>query len=308
MSYLDPTHLTILGSGTLARGLTQTLLQSAAEIKIHTHNQVNNHPNVIQHTSIKEAVTDVGTVIFAVSACDLERLVDTFSPFALGDQILITVSKGIIDPWRLPHQVLRTKTCARKIGILGGPLHIKEALKGHRMHAVVASHYHEVFERVSQLTQGLLLSFQFTNDTIGVEMAGAISKVATIAAGMADGLNWDATTRGMLILHGIREARRLGLALGAKEVTFSGLAGVGELIPGSYQAENKHYQFGRDFVQGWHEKLPNLEGIATAYATHAKSSELGIGLPLVSSVLDIINRQQEASVALERILARTLPL
>jgi glycerol-3-phosphate dehydrogenase (NAD(P)+) len=167
---------------------------------------------------------------------------------------------------------------------------------------------------VAHLTEGAPVAFHPTRDIVGVEVAGAVANVASLAAGMAEGLGLGDTARGVLIARGIIESRYLGVALGASSETFTGLAGLGELIPSSVTSTDRHIEVGRMLADGARvdDALArvdgHVEGILTAQEAVGRARALNLELPLIGAVHDVISSARAARSALEDILARPLPL
>jgi glycerol-3-phosphate dehydrogenase (NAD(P)+) len=116
------------------------------------------------------------------------------------------------------------------LGVLSGPSFSKEVAEGHPTALVLASTEYELARRIQHLLSGLSLRVYTTGDVVGVELAGALKNVIAIAAGIADALHFGHNSRASLITRGLAEISRLGLKLGAQRKTFSGLAGMGDLV------------------------------------------------------------------------------
>ena len=138
--------------------------------------------------------------------------------------------RGVETGFVLPSEVIRAETCLKKIGALGGPLYLDDAAHGRPPVAAVGARFDEVFRMVRALTTDTRVRAHTTHDLIGVELCGAISNVAQIAAGLAEGAGLGETDQGMLLVRGLAEAALLGVAQGAEPATFLGIAGVGDLI------------------------------------------------------------------------------
>ncbi len=263
---------------------------------------------------ISESVAGAPVVFLAVSADKLKEAAQSYGDHATGDQIVLTACRGVGPGFVLPHQIIRSVTCVRKIGVLGGPIHARELQGGRQINAVLASRYSEVSGALKKLTQGSLISLSLSKDLIGVQVAGAIANVASIAAGMADFVALGDTARGILLTHGLVEARRLGVALGAEDATFSGLAGVGELIPRHVTSMDRHLELGAKLAAGaplaqaMGELDGHVEGVATAFEAVAAGQRLGLKLPLMEAVHAVLVGKARAQEVLEQVLARGLEL
>ncbi len=311
--------LTVIGGGPLGRAIAR-ILQEAADVHIwarreETQTQLRDG---LQHTTVHDdfgtALKDAKVVILAVPADQLLDVCERYGEFALGDQVVLTAARGVGPGFQLPHEMIRARTCVRKIGILGGPIHARELAKGRRINAVLASRYPEVQDWVLKLTKASPIALHRSRDIIGVQVAGAISNVSSLAAGMADALELGDTARGVLLTHGLVDAKKIGVALGASERTFGGLAGIGELIPRHVTSMDRHLNLGAQLARG--ESLEtalgtidgHVEGVLTAREAMKLAEAKGLELLLVRAVAQVLDGQIGAREALEDVLHSNLEL
>lgn len=255
-------------------------------------------------------------VLFAVPASAVHDVAAAYGDVARGDQFVIHAVRGVCPngDFALPHQVIRSQTCVRKIGVLGGPLYAPDLAEGRALAAVLASRFDETFAAVSALTQQTQMRLHPTHDVIGVEVAGAISNVSALAVGMAEALSLGETARGVLLTRGLAEAARLGVALGAQSATFTGLAGLGDLIPRQVASTERHHQIGALLVQGKSlesaltEVEGEVEGVCTAAQASAEAARRGVDVVLVNVVNEVCQGRREAKEALDEVLERHLDL
>ncbi len=318
---LDPARLALIGAGPLARAVARVALQAGGtKARVWTRRPegatalAGEVPGLEAAPSPEAALDGAGTVLFAVPAGELAEAAESIAPHALPDMVAIVASRGVTSGFTLPHTHVRTTTCLRKIGVLGGPLHARELEAGRRVNAVIAYRFPEVLDRLNALTAGSPIFFHPSSDLIGVEVAGAIANVAALAAGVAIGLELGDTARGVLLARGVVESRRLGVRLGALAETFSGLAGLGELIPRSVTSVDRHVAVGRALAA----KTPlsealasaggHVEGLETAREALARATVFRLELPLVTAVVEIAEGRADPREAIESVLARPLPL
>ncbi len=315
----EKTRFAILGAGRLALALGRVLPPSRVALTLWARkdealNELRSTlPQIPVSNTLSEAVKDAQIVFMAVPAGALTEVANAYGEFAQPDQIVLCASRGVGEGFALPHELIRRQCCARKIGILGGPLHTGELTSGRPLSAVLASRFPEPISAVKALLAGGTVTIHGTKDITGVQVAGAVSNASAIAAGIAEGLDLGDTARGILLTHGLIEARRLGVRLGASPATFSGLAGVGDLIPRRVTSREHHLEAGRKLGQGKKLKealsgLPVLEGIQTAKAASQKAEALGLKTPLMSAISAVLEDQQSAQAALETVLQTPLDL
>lgn len=266
--------------------------------------------------SPQEAAAEADLVLIAVPASAVREVCAAYGEVARGDQLVLHATRGVCpgDGLLLPHMVIREESCVRKVGVLGGPVHAPDLLEGRAMAAVIASHFDEMFAALQPLTFGTAIRIHPSHDVTGVEVAGAISNVSALAAGMVDALELGDTARGVLLTRGLAEAARLGAALGAEADTFSGLAGVGDLIPRRVASTARHHGVGSALARGETLELAltavvgEVEGVLTAERVNAYCEHVSLELPLVQAVHEVATGARPASEALEDVLGRHLDL
>lgn len=237
-------------------------------------------------------------VIPAVPADALREVMTLYGDVARGDQIVLHGIRGVEPGFILPQQVVREETCIRKIGVLGGPLFAPELHEGLPVSAVVASRYEEVVQTLSFISEVSALYLHASSDPVGVEVIGAISNVTALAVGVSNALGMGETARGVLLTHGLADAARLGMVLGAKPVTFAGLAGIGDMIPRKVASTDRHYELGAAIAAGKRsDELGTgrraLEGVVTAQAAVELAQKHAIKLPLVEAVDTLCHGAEE---------------
>ncbi|MBK8014714.1 MAG: NAD(P)-binding domain-containing protein [Deltaproteobacteria bacterium] len=311
----------IVGGGRLALAIGRLLAASEFSVRMHARRDdvrtelKNALPGVLVTDDLETTVRDAEVVFLAVPAPALSEAAEAYGDYATGDQIVLAASRGVGPGFTLPHELIRAKTCVRKIGIFGGPLHVREIATGRAIPAVLASQFSEVIAVVRKLAENTPIKIHPSRDLVGVEVAGAISNVTALAAGMATALELGETARGVILTHGLVEARRLGVALGASDRTFTGLAGIGDLIPRNVSSTDRHWQVGARLALGDTLEVAlaaangkHVEGVVTAPEAAAKGRALGLVLPLVSAVERICRGEAAARESLESLLQQDLDL
>lgn len=311
---------TILGTGRLGRGVAAMLLSKGARVIMYARRELSRKqaeqalPGVETTGSLEEACASSRFFFFAVPATSLLELAREYAPYAAGDHLVLHGCRGVGEGFLLPHKAIRQVTCVKRVGALGGPLYSEDFGSGRPLAAVVASRYDEVIEATRALAEGSAVRISGSNDPVGVEVAGALSNVAMLAAGMARGLDLGETARGVLLAHGLSEAMRLGVALGADPATFGGLAGVGDLIPRRVSSTMRNVHTGEQVAKGrslpeiLSETLGAVEGVTTAREAAALAERLSLHLPLVRAVRDVLAGVRPAREALESVLTTDLSL
>lgn len=314
--------IAVLGAGKLGAAVTSLLVAAGQEVVLWARrgqralSVASTLPDAGARlqvaASVEDACRDAHVVCFAVPASALAEVARRVGDVARGDQIALHGCRGMETPFVLPHEIIRRETCIKKIGVLGGPLYLDEATRGRPLVAVLASRFEEVQRAMRRIVAGTSVRVHGTADVVGVEVAGAVSNVAHIAAGLAAGLGLGETDQAILLTRGLVEATRIGTAVGADARTFSGLAGVGDLIPRPVTVTRRHRKLGEDLARGRRpEPLTApaaLEGVLTAQSVHVVRERHGLSLPLMTAVHDVLFAGADPSAALERVLALDLDL
>lgn len=211
----------------------------------------------------------------------------------------------------LPHQVVMEAMGEHaQCAALSGPSFASEVAKGKPTALTLASTDIGFARRHALALHQPRLRVYFSDDLVGVEVGGAVKNVMAIATGIADGLALGLNARAALITRGLAEIMRLGLALGGKAETFTGLTGMGDLILTCTGDLSRNRTVGLALGQG--EKLDAVlarlghvaEGVSTAREVERRAQSLGIEMPITAAVCDVLFRNVPARNAVEHLLAR----
>jgi glycerol-3-phosphate dehydrogenase (NAD(P)+) len=195
-------------------------------------------------------------------------------------------------------------------GLLTGPNLAKEILAGDAAASVIAMSDENVAKQLQNVFATRLFRVYQQDDVIGCELAGALKNVMAIAAGMADGLGTGDNTRSAVITRGLNELSRLGVAMGGQVMTFSGLAGMGDLVATciSPQSRNRHVgeQLGKgrsidEIIEDMHMVA---EGVKTAKVVMELADEYGIEMPIAEQVYAVCHGGRSAAEAYRGLLRR----
>lgn len=247
--------------------------------------------NLHATTDLAEAMRRVPILIVAVPTKGFREVARQIGDHLTGDQILIHATKGI-EPgtFKRMSEVLREETCGLKIGVISGPNLAEELMDGNPAGATVASHYDEASRKTQELFHGSPLRLYAARDVIGTEIGGAFKNIIALMSGAAHGLGFGANTKALIVTRGLSEMARYGVALGAEESTFEGLAGIGDLMATCSSTLSRNFRTGLRYAKG--EKLEEIlgssqqvvEGVPATLAVHQQAQQLGLDLPMVKAV------------------------
>jgi len=174
----------------------------------------------------------------------------------------------------------------------------------------VASSDTTVAERIAQWLRNERVRVYTSTDVTGVQLGGAIKNVIAIAAGISDGLGFGANARAALITRGLAELTRLGLALGGRAETFTGLTGAGDLILTCTDNASRNRRLGLALGQGGglsgilRDIDQEVEGVATAREVYALAKARRVELPITEQVYRVLYENLSPQAAVEALLRR----
>ena len=227
-------------------------------------------------------------------------------------KVIVSCSKGLeTSTLRRPSEILAELWPQARGVVLSGPSHAEEVSRGLPTTVVAAATDPEAARHTQRVFGGDRCFRTYTgSDPVGVEIGGVSKNIVAIAAGIADGLGFGDNTRAGLMTRGLREMTRLGVRLGAKEETFAGLSGIGDLIATCTSEHSRNRTVG--FRVGAGERLTDIlrstekvaEGVATTQAFHRLGEQLGVNLPIMQEVHAVLFEDKPPRKAVESLLAR----
>ncbi|MFC2059994.1 NAD(P)H-dependent glycerol-3-phosphate dehydrogenase [Chloroflexota bacterium] len=267
------------------------------------------HPQLTTTSWLNEALADVKAVILAVPSQSIRSNIKLVTEHLTKSMLIVSAAKGLeIGSNKRMSQVIAEEIdpyFGTNICVLSGPNLSKEVLYELPAATVVAAE-NEAIARVAQklLTTPNLCVYTNT-DVIGVELGGALKNIIALGAGMADGLGYGDNAKAALITRGLTEMTALGVSLGANPLTFSGLAGLGDLIATCASSLSRNHYVGVELTKGHAlkeitESMTGVaEGVSTTIAAWNLARQLGVEMPITEKIHRIlyegINPRQAAA-------------
>jgi glycerol-3-phosphate dehydrogenase (NAD(P)+) len=225
------------------------------------------------------------------------------------------VAKGIeretlLRPSQVLLDVLGEPKCP--IAVLSGPSIAPEIAQGLPASVAMASESPELAVRIQHLISRPYFRVYTNPDVVGVELAGASKNVIAIASGCLDGLGCGINAKAALVTRGIVEITRLGIAAGAQAETFSGLAGLGDLVTTCFSAASRNRSFGEAIGRGRtvEEALAAtqcvVEGVETTRSITQLARRLGVEMPITQVVYQVLFEQRDMREAIDELMTRPL--
>ena len=272
--------------------------------------------NLVSTSSITQAVKGKDMLVLAVPSHTLRSVVKCLRDCITGEPLVISVVKGIEkDTLKRMSEVIEEDLSSRfkgKVVVLSGPSIANEVAKKIPTTVVTAGKNPGLCKKVQQFFSTSSFRVYTNEDIVGVELGGAIKNVIVIAAGICDGMGFGANTKSALLTRGLAEIKRLGLKMGAKEKTFSGLSGMGDLITTAFSKDSRNRYVGEELGKGksLDEILKGMimvaEGVKTTISTRQLAKEQNIDMPIAEEVYNVLFKGKKPERGVYDLMTRKL--
>ncbi len=261
---------------------------------------------------IKQAVQKARYVLNAVPSQFTRAVFSEAAPHLMDEAIIISVSKGIERGTLLTVSSILREISRHPVAVLSGPSFAKEVISKRPAAVTLAIEDKNAGFVLQELFNTNTLRVYTHDDILGAELGGALKNVMAIASGIGESLGLGNNARASLITRGLIEMTRLGVAMGAKEKTFSGLSGIGDLVLTCTSPLSRNYTVGIKLGQGM--KLKEIlqqtksvaEGIATAESAYELSRKYNIEMPIIEQVYRILYEDKDPAQAVKDLMERSL--
>lgn len=223
--------------------------------------------------------------------------------------IVVNVSKGLEKgSLKRLSQVIAEEVEAPVV-VLSGPSHAEEVAREIPTSLVASGTDEAAMQIVVDVFSSESLRVYSNDDTIGVEMGGALKNIIALAAGICDGLGLGDNTRAALMTRGLTEIARLGVKMGAKERTFAGLTGLGDLIVTCTSQHSRNHRFGERVGRGMDiqtalDEVGTVEGYYATALAYRLAKQNGVEMPIVTECYRILYENHDVSSAVKRLMLR----
>lgn len=269
-------------------------------------------PGTVEYTTdLESALKDKDLIVMAVPSPFVRDTAKKASEYIEKDKIIVNVAKGIEEnSLKRLSEVIAEEVPQARIAVLSGPSHAEEVGKCLPTTVVVGAADKGLAKTVQDTFMTDFFRVYTSPDMIGIELGGAIKNVIALAAGIADGLGCGDNTKAALITRGIYEMTSLGVAMGGKPETFSGLSGTGDLIVtcASKHSRNRKAGFlmgqGKTYQEAMDEVKMVVEGVYSAKAALSLANKYDVEMPIVEYVNKILFEDYSAKDALHDLITR----
>ena len=326
--------IAVAGAGTWGTALGRILALKGTDVYIWSRFQkeadqlslTRRHPNLpgtvipdsISFTSdISKTASGADYLIMAVPSVYTRETAKDFAPYVEDRTIMISAAKGIESTTLMMLTEVIGDELSREgkrnaVVALSGPTHAEEVARDLPTLIVCACEDMDAAAKVQQLFDGTCIRPYINPDVCGVQICGALKNVEALAVGIARGLGYGDNTCAAMITRGMEEIRRLGLAMGCREKTFFGLAGIGDLIVTATSQHSRNNRAGFLIGQGKtvEESVSEIgmvvEGMNALPAAVALCEKYQMDMPLIGAVRAVVNDHADPSDVVKELMNRSL--
>ncbi len=332
MSSQSSHTIAVLGAGSWGTALAMLLSQNKHHVNLWSHNaehaasmqqaRENNRylpgltfPETLSiHAELETALKNVTDILVVVPSHAFRKTLELIKPFITDLHRIAWATKGLeTDSCKLLHQVAREVLGDEiSLAVISGPTFAKEVAQGLPGAVTVASTDQVLAVDWAHLLHNDHFRAYTGEDIVGVEIGGACKNVIAIAAGIADGMGFGANARAALIARALSEITRLGVSLGAKAETFTGLTGLGDLVLTCTDDQSRNRRTGIALGKGKKLELAVkeigqvVEGVSTAKEVVALAKKQNINLPITEQVYNVLYKNASPQDAVNALFNRTI--
>ena len=313
-------RVAILGDGSMGIALAETVARgdrpcivwcrtadAACEIssrrshpKHFANRELSEH--LVATHSLEEALRGASLVIVAVPSGEFRHTCTLLKQAVPGPPPALSATKGIeLTGLKRMSEVLAEELQTEAVGAISGPNITPDVMDGQLTAIVIASNQPDVVKLGAVALHRPRLKVYANDDLIGVEFAGVFKNAIAVAMGIASGLDWPSNSRSFVLTRGLAEITALGIALGARDDTFYGLAGIGDLFLTSTSPHSLNYRLGIELGRNNAlceivARMPEVpEGINSVRGCCALAERAGVAMPLANTTLDILEGRAAAT-------------
>ncbi|WP_144511328.1 NAD(P)H-dependent glycerol-3-phosphate dehydrogenase [Bacillus sp. FJAT-22090] len=325
--------VTVLGAGSWGTALAMVLADNKNECLLWSHREdqaqeINEHhtnkkylPDTLLPTNLratsdfKQAIEHASTIIIAVPTKAIREVCRDMKEFLTEKKLFVHVSKGIEpDSFKRISEMLVDELPSPKVEaivVLSGPSHAEEVVLHHPTTVTAASLDIDAAKKVQDLFMNTSFRVYTNEDVVGVEIGAALKNVIGLAAGIVDGLGYGDNAKAALITRGLAEISRLGISLGAKPYTFSGLTGMGDLIATCTSVHSRNWRAGNMLGKGASldkvlvEIGMVVEGVRTTKAAYQLAKKQQVDMPITEALYSVLFEGIHPKEAVDILMHRT---
>jgi glycerol-3-phosphate dehydrogenase (NAD(P)+) len=262
----------------------------------------------------QEALHRADFVVLAVPSQSLRDNLSTWAPSLGADTVLVSLMKGVeLGTTKRMSEVVRevADVPEARVAVVSGPNLAKEIAQGQPAATVVACTDEAASGHLQDASTTAYFRPYTNTDVVGCELGGAVKNVIALAVGMAEGMGFGDNTKAGLITRGLAETARLGAALGADPMTFSGLAGLGDLVATCTSPLSRNRTFGEKLGRGQTlqeilaQKQQTAEGVKSCRSILDLARKHDVDMPITEHVVKVVHEDVSPVEMLKALMSRS---
>lgn len=322
-------NVSVLGAGSWGTALSvllsdnghQVTIWSIDENEVKMLDEKREHETKLPGVKLAEDIAITGDLESAVRGRDFLVLAvpspftrataKKMSPFVADGQIIVDVAKGIEESTLMTlSEQIRQEIPQADVAVLSGPSHAEEVGRKLPTTCVIGARSKKTAEYLQAAFISKVFRVYTSPDILGIELGGSLKNVIALAAGIADGLGYGDNTKAALITRGIAEIARLGMKMGGKIESFTGLTGIGDLIVTCASVHSRNRRAGYLIGQGMSmqaamdEVKMVVEGVYSAKAAAKLARKYGVSMPIVDEVNAVLFEGKSPADAVDDLMQR----
>ena len=330
INFID--KISLLGCGTWGSAVAQLLAEKGLTVNAWQRDEDKaakmartlKHPNltdlvfnekIVFTSDLKDTLKNADIIILATPSHSIRELIPGVEFVMKAQSIIVNLAKGIdLDTLMTMSQLIQVESNigSDQIVSLYGPSHAEEVVLKLPTTLVAACPKNTTSKTIQELLSTDVLRVYRNKDILGVEIGGSLKNVMAIAAGICDGIGYGDNSKAAILTRGITEMSRLGLVMGAKKSTFSGLSGIGDLLVTALSKHSRNRYVGEEIGRGrsLREVTDNMdmiaEGVNTCRAIPRIIEKYDIEMPIANSVYGILFENKIPLEAVKELMTRDL--
>ncbi|MEW5757882.1 MAG: NAD(P)H-dependent glycerol-3-phosphate dehydrogenase [Candidatus Omnitrophota bacterium] len=263
------------------------------------------------NSDINESVKNSEIIILAIPSQFMRKVIKKIKTACLKEKVFVSLTKGIENKsLKRMSEVIFEELGSINLAVLSGPTIADEVAKQIPTTAVIASSNKKLSKLLQEVFMTKFFRIYTSSDIIGVELGGSLKNIIAIACGISDGLGFGTNTKAAILSRGLAEIIRLGKKLGAKEETFSGLTGLGDLVTTCINPKSRNHYVGEEIGKGKSLKtiLKNFkmvaEGVPTAKSAYILSNKFNVEMPISEQVYLVLYKNKSPKQAVFDLMTR----
>lgn len=326
------TQVAVIGAGSFGTALANVLADKDCTVDLyarreelvreineqHTNQRylpdVQLNPHVRASASLSDVLAGKERVLIVTPSSAFRETVQAMRPHLSPNALVAHATKGFdVETGQRMSEVMEEELADHdrtRFAVVSGPSHAEEVSRRMPTTLVAASRSQATAQAFQDLLMTSYLRIYTNPDVIGTELGGSLKNIIALGAGMSDGLGYGDNSKAALMTRGLTEIARLGTELGASQMTFAGLAGLGDLIATCTSKHSRNWRAGYALGQGKSlaEVLERIgmvvEGVRAAKAAYAVAQKLGVDMPITKAINQLLFEGKAPAVAVEDLMGR----